>query len=764
MFHHMLETGKTGSLYSRVSAFLIFLTLLLFAFYGATHGVASGDTWVALACGRHIVDHGLDTSDPFSENSFKPGPAAAETGEWPAWVRWCTEKAGPTWHPTGVVNNIWLSHVLFYWLACESPFARGDDSFDSLVWLKLALYLLTVICIYLTGRALGAAPPVSLLFTCLCVCVSRTFWDIRPAAFTNLFIAAFFLILAHGMRGKPLYLWLMVPLVALWCNLHSGFCFVFAALPLYVVVSLSAPLFKGRATIISRAALCRTMSAGALSLIASILFSPFHLSNITFSSFVAFGPAAREWYDVYEWRPAFQRGLQFGDTAPFLGLCIIALLLVIAFAVTALLSRAAGRVQEGTVARHPAITLDIGYFSVVILAFSMAIAHRRLVPVAAIAACPFLAALCSTTLNAVASLWGHSDESSPPRPVTGHRKPVIAVTALFIVALGGWWAFRFREAYIDPLPADERHTSLFMRMTVSSTKPFQACAFIKDNKLNGAMFNFWSDGGFIAWEELPDPRTGRIPLQLFVDQRAHRAFDYSVRRNWKEIMKGGPPGARLGEKGSAITSDDCGEIGRWVDEELRNRKIWVVLMPGYCAGEPLVMGLESTRNWQLLYLDRYQRLYADTSTTRGSELARGIAGGTTKYPDECSRSLTLAHRAIKGDDDTAPRKALDYARHAFSLQPSEIAMALIISAARYPDLRPDVERLCSGYFNEFWKDWPALSRKSGYLHHLQAALKAGSYLRQLSMEKQDSEGMAYYRRKCSDLEHEIHLARERSAW
>ena len=79
---------------------------------------------------------------------------------------------------------------------------------------------------------------------------------------------------------------------------------------------------------------------------------------------------------------------------------------------------------------------------------------------------------------------------------------------------------RFNTVYLDYWPADAKFTSVFMRMTASDAKPFAACEFIRKNKLSGKMFNYWTEGGFIAWGQDPDPKTGRIPLQLFMDGRA----------------------------------------------------------------------------------------------------------------------------------------------------------------------------------------------------------------------------------------------------
>ncbi|MHC5000036.1 MAG: hypothetical protein ACYTE1_04340 [Planctomycetota bacterium] len=93
--------------------------MLLFAFYASTHMVAAGDTWVAMACGRHFADHGVDTVEPFSFNS----------------------------HPA----QNWLTHLIFYKLA--TWFGEGDSyNYNTLVYWKFAIYFLAVICVYATGR------------------------------------------------------------------------------------------------------------------------------------------------------------------------------------------------------------------------------------------------------------------------------------------------------------------------------------------------------------------------------------------------------------------------------------------------------------------------------------------------------------------------------------------------------------------------------------------------------------------------------------
>ena len=78
-----------------------------------------------------------------------------------------------------------------------------------------------------------------------------------------------------------------------------------------------------------------------------------------------------------------------------------------------------------------------------------------------------------------------------------------------------------------------------MRMTASDAKPFDACKFIRDNKLKGKIFNYWTEGGFVAWGQDPDPNTGQTPLRLFMDGRAQAAYEPKAYQLWQNIMAGG---------------------------------------------------------------------------------------------------------------------------------------------------------------------------------------------------------------------------------
>jgi len=368
----------------RLSSVLCWLAMLIFTFHACTHMVAAGDTWVAMACGRHFVNHGVDTVEPFSANSHKAGPTEKEIQTWPNWAQWITNKVGietvKYWHPTGWVNQNWLTHVIFYSLVPKSSYADGV-SFPSnaLVYWKFAIYILTVICVYYTGRLLGVNPVLCAVFCCFAMFTGRSFLDIRPAGFSNMLVAVFLLILVLTTYRNVLYIWLVVPLTVFWCNVHGGYIYVFIMLIpfiglhlltncnrkwtailynvtawpfLYLVLSkagLTLPtflffilvivldivliFFKKNLVCIGWKGVYHTIAASIIAFLAMVLFNPFHLTNLTHTFVISVSEHAARWRNIHEWWPAFDWDNPVGTAVPFLVMYIIAWIVLAVWAV-----------------------------------------------------------------------------------------------------------------------------------------------------------------------------------------------------------------------------------------------------------------------------------------------------------------------------------------------------------------------------------------------------------------------------------------------
>jgi hypothetical protein len=800
------ETNKSISL-SRWAMIFPWLAMLIFAIHASTHMVAAGDTWVAMACGRHFVHHGVDTIEPFSANSHKPGPTPAEVETWPKWAQSITNTVGlktvKKWHPTGWINQNWLTHVIFYWLSTTLG-SEENPYFNALVYWKFAIYILTIICVYYTGRLLGAHAFLSALFACFALFVGRSFLDVRPAGFSNLLVAVFLLVLVLTTYRNILYVWLLVPVTVFWCNAHGGYVYAFIMLvpfvglhlltncskkwtailynvtawPFYGLVVSQAGLtmftflflvllivldvvlifYKRSLVSIGWKGLGHTVAAGAVAFVAMVLFNPFHLTNLTHTFVISVSEHAARWRDIHEWHAAFDWENPVGTAVPFLVMYILAWVLlgiwiIIVTSTRRSVSQSRGRKPAGSVG-YQWPKLDFAVMIIAALTIYMAIRSRRFIPIAAVTACPVLAMFVDQIVRAVtASRNFHRHNRLFVSAMPQNLQLLLTIAAAgAVVFFGAWWGSKFKHIYLDPWPNDPNLTSIFMRMTASDAKPFEAGRFIRMNQLKGKMFNYWTEGGFIAWAQEPDPNTGRTPLQLFMDGRAQAAYNRAAFDLWSYIMSGGLPGSEgyqqvqtaamkakmTGrELKDVLTSADYVKTGRSVDEALKKHDVWVALMPAGEFDSVFVRSLEYNRNWVLVFMNNKMKMFVDYTTAQGKALFDGIDTGQTRYPDDFSRSLTLAHNyLLYGNDNWQRKRGLDLAIQAFSLNESPTPMLeLIVSAARFAELVPLVTRFCREYQDRFAKNKDTYIRQDGYRLRLEAARLACVHLQKVTRQQ-----------------------------
>jgi hypothetical protein len=954
------------------------LAMLIFALHACTHMVGAGDTWVAMACGRHFINHGVNTVEPFSANSHKAGPTEEEIKTWPKWAQWITHKVGietvKYWHPTGWVNQNWLTHVIFYWLTTLSPFADAKTfSFNTLVYWKFAIYIITVICVYYTGRLLGVNPALSAVFACFAMFTGRPFLDVRPAGFSNLLVAVFLLILVLATYRSILYIWLIVPLTVFWCNVHGGYIYVFIMLVPFVVLNFLTNISKKRFVSIGLKGVYHTVAAGFVTLVAAIVFNPFHLTNFTHTFVISASKHAEMWRTVNEWHPAFAWQNPVGTGFPFLvlfilsiglpffwlfsrrllprllrapkdeleaqeklfnalsvifgcaaavficwvtfisfsfvkadaaslllcavfvcilllsiyksvhfiylavGLTLLAMwsgdaganysgryiysfvilpayvivhILVLLFSKTVkfklkdiafvvftavvslllmilifnpfkfkmpfsnavkqflelrrlwhpeyernidityehlfvvlyivnigsiviwlvlpylrkLFSLLPNKIREDSqIVQYELPKIDLPLMAVAALTTYMAYRSRRFIPIAAIAACPIIAMFIdqtARTISAVRNFYKHRFLSVSPAPY-GLQLFFIFAAVVAVMAFGISWGLKFKRVYLDCWPADAKLNSIFMRMTASHVKPFGACEFIRDNKLKGKMFNYWTEGGFIAWGQEPDPNTGRTPLQLFMDGRAQAAYEPKVYQIWTAIMSGGPT---VQSAMIRRTTPDYVKVSQWIDKQLKKYNVWVVLMPlsdSEVYNGTFVKGLERNPNWPLAFFNNTEKLWIDKTTPQGKELLEGISSGKTRYPDEFSRDLVIAYNSVALN---ANKQALDYAIKAFDLCPSQAPMQIILPLAKYAELQPFISGFCKNYFDEFAKDKGLYAKQNGYFHRIWAALFVGKYLRESAAKQGNTELVQFYDAKMKEYQDEQEPLQKKKRW
>ncbi len=978
------------------------IAMLIFALHASTHMVGAGDTWVALACGRHFYNHGVDTNEPFSANSHRVGPTAAEIATWPEWAQTIANRVGMDtvkyWHPTGWINQNWLTHVIFHWLAYHSPFADGPSlSFNTLMYWKFAIYILTVICVYYTGRVMGAHPALSAALACAAMFIGRSFLDIRPAGFSNLMVALFMLILALSTYRNYLYIWLIVPAIVFWANLHGGYIYVFIALTPLVGIRLLGIFWRKAAVKLelrtapakaslpgtTTEALWHTIAAGALAFISSIIFNPFHLTNLTHTFQISISANAEGWRNVHEWWPAFRWDNPVGTGFPLLvmmlvgiGLLVIwvfsrllipkqnkltkmqggnqqkgfgvignvigfasALLVIWATMISFSFTDASGvsflvsglfvgilwlsvlvnvhfiylilpfglfalyttNAAEGYLGRYifPFITvpfycglfaaasriskkpaysflhifyvtaaaivtllvsavtvnpfkltfmkltyagsiwdslvqfagsnlaqfanlhrlwqlayeanleitydslfpvlyginafcilawlaapyvkalfkdtaagsdatsaqaesayqlprIDLALIAIAAMTVYMALRSRRFIPIAGYVTCPLIALLIDHIIQTVAASinFRKYGRLTLPRMSVGMQRLLIVGSGAVVIAFGTWWGLKFKSVYIDPWPTETKLTSAFIRMTASAAKPFDACRFITDNKMRGNMFNYWTEGGFIAWGQTPDP-DGHTPLQLFMDGRAQAAYNYDAYLLWSEIMSGGPVVQKARIRNQNLTEGDYAQMGEWLDGRLKQFKVWVVLMPSNQFDTPFVRGLERSPSWRLVYIDDKQKLFVDISTPRGLELFKGIDDGNTIYPEKYYRDIMIAHNALIFNSTPERLVAgLQCALSSFAENPTRTPMQLIqIYYKDYPQSRPQIDAFWQKMLDDFNANKQRYLSSDGYYYRVISALMAIGQLQQTA----NKETLESYEREKAELQQKIEL-------
>jgi len=384
------------------------------------------------------------------------------------------------------------------------------------------------------------------------------------------------------------------------------------------------------------------------------------------------------------------------------------------------------------------------------LTIYMAIRSRRFIPIAGIAACPVLALLIDQVVRAIAATGNFHRHKRLAVPAMPKEVQVffILLGAMAVIIFGTWWGTKFKHVYLDPWPNDPKLTSVFMRMTASDAKPFYATKFMKMNHLKGKMFNYWTEGGAIAFGQEPDPNTGKTPLQLFMDGRAQAAYDRRTFDLWTAITSGGPTVQAAARQAMALgksldamlTVDDYKNVGLWLAAELRKHDVWVVLMPAAQFDQPFTRGLEYSRDWPIVFSNNKEKIFVDINTPQGAELFEGISTGRTLYPDEFHKNLVLGHHLLNQPDAKDRQTGFDLMTKAFDENPSPAPMLeFMLVAARSPELTSQITKVLADWVEKFAADQDKYRRQNGYRLRLEAARLACIHLERTATARKDNE-------------------------
>jgi hypothetical protein len=587
---------------------------------------------------------------------------------------------------------------------------------------------------------LGCAAAILVCWTTL---ISFSLLNFSAADF--IICAAFVGIILLSIHKNVHFISLIIPLIllTLWvakARTYAGrYIYPFILVPAYVSLHVTASLLSKKIKIKEHNIAFVVLAAIVTIILMAVLINPFGFKKPVWH--------VAQFMNIQRLlRPIYERNVEVNYTHLFSYLYFLNIVSVIIWLLIPYLRTVFAQIKDNTDQQQPeemyeSPKIDLAIIAIAVLTTYMAYQSRRFIPIAAFAACPVAALFIDQMIRTISATRNfHNRNSLTVSPMHQAMKLPLIVAAVAVVLFSGiGWGMKFKRVYLDAWPTDSKLNSVFMRMTASDAKPFYACKFIRDNKLEGKLFNYWTEGGFIAYGQNPDPNTGRTPLRLFMDGRAQAAYEPAAYKMWSDIMSGGHTVYEAKANKRSLTPEDYIKIGKWVDQRLTSQKVWVVLMPTGQFETPFAKGLDQHSNWTIVFFNDKQKMFVDRTTPQGKRLFEGIFNGTTKYPDDFTRNLVKAQHWFSVARDAETRKyAFTFAKAAFELSQSQAPIRQIMYATRFPELKVEAEGICKNYFDQFEENRELWSTQHGYHHRIAAVLNVGSYFRELANRQREA--------------------------
>ncbi len=306
----------------------------------------------------------------------------------------------------------------------------------------------------------------------------------RPQLFDYVFLAALIAMLARESYGRRAPLWLTVPMLALWANLHGGFFVGLAALGVYCVARAAQGVARGagpgcamRPAAITAAAalatLCNPWGSAEWTAVARSLGNPYTMGRIS------------------EFKPLLTM-LAAMHRAGTNSITLVAMLLMLAALVAACLLAPRGD--------------DVGLLAIAALMVAAAFAAARNTALAALALAVPLAY--------------HADLAAAPH--APRSMPLAFQAAVVLAALA--------------LPPGAGLLSGTLRAGLQC--PAGAVAFMVAHGLGGNVLAEYSWGGYLIWHA---PAGSRV----FIDSRFEMVYPPRVQRDYLDFLRGGADAARV---------------------------------------------------------------------------------------------------------------------------------------------------------------------------------------------------------------------------
>ena len=423
---------------------------------------ADSDLWGHICAGEYVLRHGhFLMRDPFSYSA-----------------------AGRPW-----LDHERLSEIVLAW-----AYVGGG-----VVGLKLLKFLCTtavMVLISLTQAETGASMTIQMcVLTATAVGLGPTI-QFRPQIFTFVLLASLFLILVRHNYGRVTRLWIIIPLMALWANLHGGYFVGLLVIALYGAVATLRDMWTGAGWRLNGFKFAGLLFASAL----ATMLTPFGFNNWRAVIRTMGNPLTH--HLVEEWKPFASVMLESVESRPIsavLYLLIVALML--ALALTLALAPSGGDAPIAAVA------------GVFLLSALFAVRNVELFMIAS-------AAPLSRHAELIAARYRRVDQTAEDPT---HIRGWMIKQAIFTVVAA---AVAIRTGLLSP------------RLVAAIPYPDGAVSFMEHRELNGNLLNDFNWGEYLYFHLAPRSH-------VFIDGRYDLVYPDSVIEQYVQFILAGPQANRL---------------------------------------------------------------------------------------------------------------------------------------------------------------------------------------------------------------------------
>jgi hypothetical protein len=555
-------TGRFGSRHGAWFDGVAPVTVLVLAGLFAFRKIDDFDTWWHLAAGRWIVTH----------RSVPANDVLSATVRDHAWtnLQWAYDAALYLLHSAGGPVLLAVASALSY---------------------ALAIGLL----LRLVRRAMGNTGAAVLGLLALLAVEER--FAVRPEMLSFALVVAVLVVLDHGRRREGRALWLLVPLMIVWVNVHSLFVIGALAIACALAGSVLArvsglpPAARSGSTW-DPAALRRLWTWGPAALAGGAV-GPFGLKGLIFpiklvSRINGSNPAFQS---IAELRSPFSEG-SIGLATSIYKLLLVAGTMTVAAAlvVESRRDRRSGRAIEGQGAAVPTSSFDLGALAFFAAVAMLSVMARRNTAIFVLGGLPLVAHALRVLVTRLPDAFrGRLRRSAP---AVALLVATVTVGLGFAVVTGAFYRW-------DAQPRE------FGTGVMEGTFPVRAAAFVRGAKLPGQLYNAVAAGGYLAWD---DP----IGSGVFIDGRLE-VYDTAFYADYIAAMY---------------------DQARWDAEAGRFGVNTVILFHRWENRRLLAERLYRSGNWSLVYADEVAVVFI---RTKGNEDAIARAGRLTGRFNQATR-------------------------------------------------------------------------------------------------------------------------------